>query len=224
MKEEREKMHDPYRYLLFDLDGTLLDSQYGIKNSLAYTLKVLGLPPETDKTLTSFLGPTIGRTFKDYYGFDDKDSKHAVEIFRNHFSTKNMYTGSFYNGIFPLLTDLRKAGYIIAIATSKYEVFTEAILSYFNVISYFDVIVGSNDSKNRPGKVEVIAEALSQLKNPPTSQVLMIGDRNTDIDGAASNGISALGVLYGYGNKEELKNAIFLANTVDELRAFLLPQ
>ena len=204
-----------YKVLLWDMDGTLMDSKEGLLRSLSYTLEVCGLPPTDEKTLRSFLGPSLHYTFTHYYGFSEERAQEAVRIFRQHFAAHGMLEGNVpYPGIMELLESLKQAGYRMAVATSKLERFAHTIGAHFGLTRYFEQICGSDAEGTRPEKPEVIAYALTYFADCARSEILMIGDRRMDVEGAAQNGIDAAAVLYGYGDREELTGAKYILPSV----------
>lgn len=193
-----------YSTILFDLDGTLTDSSSGIINSILYSLNKMGIKgTDTDK-LKKFLGPPLVDSFMDYCGFSREKAETAVEYYREYFSTKGLLENTVYNGIPELLSSLKKLGKTLIVATSKPEPFTNRILEHFDLTKYFDFIAGSNMDNTRCKKAEVISYALNSCHITDLSDTVMIGDREHDIIGAKTVGISSIGVLYGYGSYEEL--------------------
>lgn len=215
------------RYLLFDLDGTLTDPKLGITTCVQYALEDLGIhEPDLDK-LECFIGPPLTDSFKEFYGFDEEQTKRAVAKYRERFSTVGLYENEIYRGIPKLLSDMRKCHMKMAIASSKPTVFVEKILEHFKIRQYFDVVVGSELDGTRSQKDLVVQEALNQLfkgKRVEKDQIFMIGDRKFDVEGAKAMGIESIGVAYGYGGVEELMeaHADYVVRSVEELRRFLL--
>ncbi len=196
-----------YDVILFDLDGTLTDSGPGITNSVAYSLKKYGIEV-TDRTeLYKFIGPPLKESFEKYYGFSEEDSRKAVEYYREYYTDKGIFENAVYEGIEELLREIRKSGKKAVVATSKPEIFAKRILVHFDLAKYFEHIVGANMDETRTKKDEVISCVLQSLAISDRSNVLMIGDRKHDILGAKKNGIASLGVLFGFGDYEELEKA-----------------
>lgn len=196
-----------YDVILFDLDGTLTDSGPGITNSVAYSLKKYGIEV-TDRTeLYKFIGPPLKESFEKYYGFSAEDSRKAVEYYREYYTDKGIFENAVYEGIEELLREIRKSGKKAVVATSKPEIFAKRILMHFDLAKYFEHIVGANMDETRTKKDEVISCVLQSLAISDRSNVLMIGDRKHDILGAKKNGIASLGVLFGFGDYEELEKA-----------------
>ena len=208
-----------YNYILFDLDGTLTDPGRGITNSVAYALEKFGVSVSDKKELYKFIGPPLTDSFEKYYGFSEEDALIAVEYYREYFKPKGIYENEIYSGVPELLKSLKESGKTVILATSKPEIFAIEILKYFGIDEYFDFVAGATLDKQRTKKGDVIAYALNSCNITDKSDCLMVGDREQDIKGAIANGIDSLGVLYGYGDFEELSNAgaTYIAKTVDEI-------
>ena len=210
-----------YRDILFDLDGTITDPAIGITNSVMYALKRYGIEVEKREEIYKFIGPPLAGSFSKYYGFSKEEAVRAVEIYREYFSEKGLFENKVYDGIEDMLISLNKVGKNLYLATSKPEIFAKKILEHFNLDSYFKDIVGSELNGDRVEKAEVIKCVIDRHK---IKNALMVGDRCFDILGAKENGISSCGVLYGYGTKEELRNAgaEHIVESVAELKKILL--
>lgn len=208
-----------YKYILFDLDGTLTDPKEGITRSVAYALRYYGIHVEDLDSLCKFIGPPLKDSFVQYYGFEDIRAEEAVEKYREYFKPYGVYENKVYGGVDNLLKKLKKSGKVIILATSKPTVFARTILEHFDLMKYFDVVCGSELDGSRVKKGDVIAYALEQAEVTDKSQAVMIGDREHDIIGAKQNGLDSIGVLYGYGCMEEFKEhgADAVARTMDEL-------
>lgn len=212
-----------YQTILFDLDGTLTDSGQGILNSVAYALDQMGIEESNPENLKRFIGPPLYESFARFYQLNPADTQAAIDAFRVYFKERGMFENQLYPGIVPLLEDLTEAGKTLAIATSKPEVFAKQILDYFGIAHYFDVIAGASLDSSRISKTDVITYALAQLDyNPQTT--IMVGDREHDIQGAQAKHLASIGVLYGYGTKQELEEAgaTRIAQTVVDLKELLL--
>ena len=206
-----------YDVILFDLDGTLTDSAEGIINSVVYALERMGIPYTDKRELRRFVGPPLQDAFRDYYGLSEDGVTNAVRTFREYFTEKGIYENAVYDGVPEMLDTLQKAGYTLAVATSKPEAFAEQILAYFGLSKYFTVVAGA--SMGGTSKPIVIRRALQKLCTEPSDRVLMIGDREHDVLGAKEVGLPSLGVLYGYGSEAELREAgaDFIARTPQEI-------
>lgn len=212
-----------YSTILFDLDGTLTDSSKGIINSIIYALEKFDINDYDMSLLKKFLGPPLHESFEKFMGFDKEKSLQAVKFYREYFSSKGLLENEVYAGVNDLLQNLKENGKTLVVATSKPQPFTDKIMEHFDLAKYFDFIAGSNMDTTRSKKAEVIEFALSECNIKDKSKVVMIGDRAEDMIGAQSVGIDSIGVEYGYGTFDELKNAgaTYIAKTVDELEDLL---
>jgi len=208
-----------YKYILFDLDGTLTDSKVGIAKSIKYALAKYNIEVENLESLESFVGPPLMESFKEHYSFNDEKSREALEYYREYFSKKGIFENEVYPEIQSLLEKLKMKGKILIVATSKPTIYAEKILKYFNLEGYFDFIVGSNLDGTRSSKSEVISYIISELNIKDLGKVVMIGDRKHDVIGGTKNHIHTIAVTYGYGSYEELKEAkpTYFANTPKEI-------
>ena len=213
-----------YKYLLFDLDGTLTDSAEGITNSVAYALEKFGIVTEDKSTLNVFVGPPLVDAFMNFYGFSEDDAHKAVAFYRERFRDIGIFENSVYDGIIELLERLSSDGFELIMATSKPEEFAKRIATHFDFEKYFSHIVGATFDGKISTKTDVINHALSRAGITDKSAVIMIGDRHHDMEGAAEVGVDSIGVLYGYGDRAELEkaNATYIAKTVNDIRKFLI--
>ena len=209
--------------IFFDLDGTLTDSGPGIVASVAYALRKLGVEPPEPEQLRPFIGPPLLWSFSHFYGFDAEKSKEAVRLYREYFTAGGMFENSVYPGIPEALDRLRAAGFRLAVATSKPELFSKQIISHFSLDKYFEAVCGAAMDETRTEKADVIRYALDIL-GVTAGESLMIGDREHDVLGAKAVGVSCLGVLWGYGSREELTNAgaSALAETPEKMAELIL--
>ncbi len=206
--------------ILFDLDGTLTDPALGITKSVRYALAHYGIHVEDLSSLNCFIGPPLKGSFMEYYGFSDEQGTEAVEVYREYFSTKGLFENEVYPGIPELLSRLCEQGSKLYLATSKPTVFAEQILAHFDLAQYFTFVGGSLLSGERVEKTDVLQYVLNEQKIQKETAV-MIGDRRFDVEGAKACGLSAIGVLYGYGDREELRQADAIAETVADLKRIL---
>lgn len=196
-----------YRHILFDLDGTLTDPFEGITNSVVHALKRYNIEVTDKRELRSFIGPPLVESFMKYFNFTEADAKNAVEVYREHFGTKGLFENELYEGIPNMLSELKSRGKTVIMATSKPEVYARRIAEHFDIAKYFDYMAGSELNGQRIAKTEVIEYALSSLGISDRRNCLMIGDRLHDINGAKKSDIHSVGVLWGYGSREELEEA-----------------
>ncbi len=241
-------MNSRFRYVLFDLDGTLTDPKEGICRSVQYALHQMDIEePDIDK-LEPFIGPPLEDSFMEFYHMSKADAEKAIAHYRERFSSIGLFENMVYDGIPQMLKRVKEAGCYLAVASSKPEVFVKRILKHFHLESYFDVVVGSELDGRRSKKEEVVEEALMQLYalkeadlkkgqagwdkvwlNGKESASLrnttaMIGDRIFDMNGARAYGLHGVAAAYGYAPEGELEHsgAEYIAATVKELERYLL--
>ena len=196
-----------YTHIFFDLDGTLTDPGLGITNSVMHALERYGIPVSDRRDLYCFIGPPLVESFMRYYDFSAADARAAVDVYREYFADRGLFENELYPGIPALLARLRAAGLKLVMATSKPEAFAVRIAEHFGIAQFFDCIAGAAMDETRTQKWEVIEYALARCGISDRGSVLMVGDREHDVLGAARCGISCLGVLYGYGDRAELESA-----------------
>ena len=208
--------------ILFDLDGTLTDPMVGITKSVQYALRFFGIQENSLEKLTPFIGPPLKGSFQRFYGFSEEQAEEALKKYREYFSEMGILENKVYEGIPALLENLKLAGKRVHLATSKPEIYATRILKHFDLMSYFDFVGGSLLDGGRVEKPEVIRYVLEE-QGIEKEKAVMIGDRRFDIEGGRANGIFTVGVLYGYGSREELTEAgaDVLAMTVSELQEIL---
>ena len=196
-----------YKYILFDLDGTLTDPGIGITNSVMYALEKFGIEVKERASLYKFIGPPLLDSFQNFYGFTKEESELALKYYREYFRPKGIYENHVYDGVEDLLRELKAGGKEMIVATSKPEEFAIEILKHFNLYQYFNFVGGVSMDEKRVKKSDVIAYALEKCNVTALDAVVMIGDREHDVYGAKQIGVDSIGVLYGYGDYEELKQA-----------------
>lgn len=193
--------------ILFDLDGTLIDSSEGITKSTQYALKEYGIEePNLDK-LRVFIGPPLHQSFSKYYGFSEEQGKEAVFVYRRRYTTKGIFECSLYPGVIEALKQLRKDGFLIGMASSKPEVSCKRILEHFGIIDLFDDCVGSTEDGRIGTKEEVLNEVMRRWANIPVDQMCLVGDTIYDIEGANLVGMKSIGVSFGFGDIDEMRAA-----------------
>ena len=207
-----------YNPILFDLDGTLSDTGEGIINSVVYALNKYNIKVEDKRELFRFVGPPLHKSFKNFYGFSPEKAQQAVEYYREYYAVKGIYENTVYNGVYSLLERLKADGKALAVATSKPEKFAKIVIESNNMSKYFSVVAGANLDGSRTKKADVIKYALNRL-NTPNAVPVIVGDRCYDAVGAREAGIDSIGVLYGYGSIEEMKEsqATYIAKTTEDI-------
>lgn len=205
-------------YILFDLDGTVTNPQKGITNSVAYALEYFGIHTEDNITLNKYIGPPLRQSFMEFAGLSEEQSHIGMMKYREYYGPKGIYENQVYEGIPELFEKLKSEGKKIILATSKPWIYAEMILEKFDLKKYFDFVSGSELNGVRTGKADVIKYAIEKY-NIPINNAVMIGDREHDIIGAKKNGLKTIGVLYGFGNKVELKSAgaDYIAESVENI-------
>ena len=199
------------RYILFDLDGTLTDPKEGITKSVQHALAHFGIAVDDLDSLIPFIGPPLTDSFEMFYGFTHEQALEGVRVYREYFTQRGWRENREYAGVREMLRALKTAGFSLSVATSKPEVFALRILDYFHLTDYFDVVGGADLDGTRIRKADVIRYTLGRAgvsqSGQALEQVAMVGDREHDILGAKAVGIESVGVLYGYGSREELEAA-----------------
>ncbi len=215
-----------YTNIVFDLDGTLTDPALGITNSVMYALEKYGIPVPDRSKLLKFIGPPLIESFQEFYGLSRDEAKIAVEYYREYYLAKGMFENSVFPGIEDLLISLKDNGKNLMVATAKVEQFAETVLEHFGIAKYFTCIAGSDMANTITHKSEIIKATLKRCAITDPEHTVMVGDRMHDILGAKDAGIDSIGILYGYGTREELENAgaDLIAESVQDLKRILSPQ
>ena len=195
-----------YDIILFDLDGTLSDSGPGIMHSVRYALAKFGITGESDEALRRFVGPPMIPAFMRFYGFTREQATQSLAYYREDYLAGAIYMNTPYEGMEETLRALKARGKALAAATGKPTAMAEDVLRHFGWDKYFDFVAGATMDEKRSAKDDIINYALEALGSPDKSRVLMVGDRDNDVLGAARAGIDCCGVLYGYGSREELES------------------
>lgn len=215
-----------YKYILFDLDGTITESAPGITNSVYCALTRMGYEVKDRSGLLRFIGPPLTESMQTFYNMNMEDAQKAVEYYREYYKDKGIFENALYEGLTETLDRLKKDGKIMAVATSKPEKFAKQIAEHFGFSGYFTEIFGASMDASRIEKADVIQYALESLGVGETEKasVLMVGDRKHDIEGAKKNGLDSMGVLYGYGNRNELEEAgaDYIASTTADVANIIL--
>jgi phosphoglycolate phosphatase len=193
--------------LLFDLDGTLTDPFAGITESILYALNRLGRQKPKRESLGWCIGPPLKESFKKLLGCDDeKMAEVALGHYRERFGSVGLFENEVYKGIPEALGALQADDFTLYVATSKPRVFAKRIVAHFGLEGYFNEIYGSELDGTRSDKASLLAHIL-ETEVIEASQTAMIGDREHDMIGAKENGLSGVGVLWGYGTQAELERS-----------------
>ena len=212
------------KHLLFDLDGTIIASDEGITKSVQYALSHFGILVDDLSVLKPFVGPPLRVAFPKYYNLNPEQTEEAVRLYRSRYSEIGIFECSVYEGVEHMLKTCREKGYISLLATSKPHVYARRILEKFGLSEYFYDVAGCELDGRMDKKSEVIDYARSLFPDAEKSDFMMIGDRFYDVDGAKECGIECVGVLYGYGTREELEKAgaEYICETVKDLENLLI--
>lgn len=211
-----------YKYILFDMDGTITDSYDAVVNSFAYALDYYGICDYDKSNMKEILGPPLRESFVKLFGFDEKTALEAVTKYRERYRVHYLEEHKVYPGIRELFDKLVARGYKLVLATSKPLEFASKILEHHGLDGYFYFLGGASMEVKRDTKEKVL-EYIFDSCSIQKSEAVLVGDRCYDLAGAEYIGIDAIGVLYGYGDVEELSRykSVFLANTTDDIYDFL---
>jgi phosphoglycolate phosphatase len=191
--------------IFFDLDGTLTEPKIGITRSIQYALEKLGHDVPSQDELTWCIGPPLHASFVELLG-ETALADRALLLYRERFSEVGLFENAVYAGIEATLASLAGSGRRLFVATSKPHVYARRIVEHFRLGGFFEQVFGSELDGTRVDKTELLQYALRMTGVDP-AEALMVGDRSHDIIGARNNGLRALGVLYGYGSRDELARA-----------------
>jgi phosphoglycolate phosphatase len=217
-------METAYTSILFDLDGTIVDSAPGITATLSYTFERLGLPVASPAELLAYVGPPILDSFRERAGMTSEEADAALAIYRPRYLAGGALDSSVFPGVAEVIRAVHDAGIPMSLATSKPEAPAILMLEHFGLLDCFDVITGASADEVRSAKADVVAEAIVRLSaiGADLSRPVLVGDRVHDIEGAAANGIPTIFVDWGYGSPAERAGSIAVAANPDELRTLLL--
>lgn len=206
--------------IFFDLDGTLTDSGEGIINCAALALEHFGLPVPSREEMGVFVGPPLDETFI-AFGVPKEKAQEAIDVFRSRYLVVGKFENTPYPGIENLLKTLKSQGHRLFVATSKPETTAVEILNKFGLSQYFEMICGATLDGTRSHKADVIAYLLDKIGTP--ENILMVGDTEFDVLGAAAHGIATIGVSWGYGKVAAMEQAgaAAIAHTMEQLLSIL---
>ena len=198
-----------YKYVFFDLDGTLTQSEFGIIESARKALEKMGVIDEDYENLKKFIGPSLYVSFHERYGMNEEQCLEAIKLYREHYEKEGIFKAPLYDGVKEMLEDLKNGGCKLMMVTSKPKVLAEVVAENNGIRDSFEAIVGPSKEDRNPSKTRLIREAMEHLglTDDDRSEIVMVGDRFYDIEAACEVGIASIGVLYGYCTEEELRNA-----------------
>lgn len=210
--------------VLFDLDGTIVDSAPGILSTLVYTYEHLRMPVPSHAELVKWIGPPILESFRDLAGLDEDESRYALAIYRERYRERGVYEATPYPGVPEAVRAIRRAGIPVSLATSKPESAARAILDRIGLTDAFTELTGASEDETRSHKADVVAEALRRLAAAGAdirTRPVMVGDRVHDIEGAAEHLVPTVFVTWGYGTRAEAEGAVAVVDTPGELLGVL---
>lgn len=213
-----------YKYVLFDLDGTLLDTSEGLIKSIRHTTAAMGLPDVLANDLYGFIGPPFRQKVQSYFSLSDQDADKATAVFRDVYKSRHLMEARIYDGLVMLLDKLLSNDVMMAIATYKRHDYAALLIERFGLDRYCDCYYGSDDL-TRTTKSAIINVCLSHMRIPDLAEAVYIGDTIHDAGGACEAGIDFIGVTYGFGfTKESGKTdpSMRLVSNASELMRYLL--
>ncbi len=192
--------------VLFDLDGTLVDSGRGITASVGAAADRVGAPRPTPEQMRALIGPPFPHAFVDILGLDEATATAMMEAYRDVYGASGLYDVDVYPGMADLLAGLANAGLPLAVTTSKPEIYASEVLRHVGLADRFDAgIHGATLDGTVEGKAAVVGLALDA--HPGVPVVGLVGDRHHDISGAHAHGLTSIGVTWGFGGRSELVEA-----------------
>ncbi len=211
-----------YRTFVFDMDGTLLNTAPGIIESMRLMQKELGMPEYADeKEYYRFIGPPLYPAFQQYWGMTQEEAQRALDIFRRSYADTGIYNSRVYDGVFPMLEDIRSRGGKIAIATMKVEKFARIATDHFDLTSRIDCLYGYDDDRS-PTKADLIRGALAHMGETDSAKVLMIGDSMYDCEGAKEAGVDFAAVHFDNPSALANRDVVLIASSMAEVHRFIL--
>ncbi|WP_163324974.1 HAD hydrolase-like protein [Draconibacterium mangrovi] len=208
-----------FSHIIFDLDGTLTDNTLGIKNSLKYALEQMQVDGYHENILDTFIGPPLQWGFSTQFGMNERDTKLAVDYFREYYGEHGWHQNDPYDGIMELLAELDAQGKRMYVATAKLEKYANKIIEHFEMDRYIIQLKGADYHAKKATKNKIIADVLTMQQLVPSKEIVMVGDTVYDIEGGNENEISTIAVGYGFGKEEDLSaaNPDYFVEDVDEL-------
>lgn len=213
-----------FDYVIFDFDGTIVDTGEGILKSLQYAFDFFTDEVPTLEQLEVFIGPPLHYSFTHFFGVPENEVDEYIKKYRERYSDIGLYECKLYDGMLELLKKLKENKVKIGVASSKPQIFIEKLLDHLDLIYYFDFLCGTTfDDCKHVGKKELVEKNMRNLGAVDKDKVIMIGDRYFDIDGGNQAGVYSCGIIHGYGNREEFQehNADFIVDDVKDLDLIL---
>lgn len=214
-----------YCNVFFDLDGTITEPEKGIINGVIYALNKFGIEVSERASLHKFIGPPLRVSFPEFMGFDEEKTEQAVLYYREYYSVNGLVENDIMPGMEQALKMLKENGAKLYVATSKPEEYAIKILENLGLDGYFDIIAGASFDGSRDTKEAVMEYLMKQIGVEKSDRnTVMIGDRHFDINGANYFGLDSIGVLFGYGSREEFEEAgaTYIVDTAEEMVDIIL--
>ena len=208
-----------YQSVIFDLDGTLSDNSEGIMKGVRYAMEHFGVRDIPEETLRKFIGPPLHDTFSGIFGLSREEADNAVALYREYYRPTGIFQNRLYDGITDMLSTLKDAGAKLYVCTSKPQEMTDRIMEYFDITDQFEMVVGASLDRSMNGKAALLAH-LVKTAQPPVPAV-MVGDTRFDIEGAAACHLPTIAVEWGFGEPEELSDAVCRVSSPMELVQYL---
>lgn len=208
-----------YDYVIFDFDGTVTDTGEGILKSLAYSFEQMGQPVPDLSDLKKFIGPPIHYSYVTFYNVPEDEVAEYIRKYRERYRKIGIFECFVFDGMRQTLESLRSQGIKTGIASSKPIKLVYDVMEYLGLTGLFDAVVGTQfDDSSHAGKTDLVLECMQKL-GALRERTLMVGDRYFDIDGAKGAGVDSVGVIYGYGSREEFEehNATYIIKKAQEL-------
>lgn len=208
-----------FTHIIFDLDGTLTDNTQGIINSLKYSLHKMHIDDYPENLLDGFIGPPLQWGFSQLFGLNERDTKLAVEYFREYYGENGWHQNVPYDGVLEMMAELDRLGKRMYIATSKLEKYAVKIVEHFEMDKYIIRLKGADYHAKKATKTQIISDVLTTQQLAPSKEIAMVGDTVYDMAGGKENGLSTVAVAYGFGKEQELKaqHPDFFVEDVEEL-------
>ena len=192
-----------YKYIIFDLDGTLSDSKEGITKSVQYALKKVGIIEDNLDNLNHFVGPPMVEEYMKSYGMSEEKAYETLDYYRERYVPTGIYETKIYPGVKEVLEAVKQKDLKIGMATSKPEGMAEDVAKYLKIYDYFDIICGADLHGPIQSKASVLNK-LFESSDFVKEESVLIGDTKFDVEGANEVGIDCLGVSWGTGTKKEM--------------------
>jgi phosphoglycolate phosphatase len=209
--------------VIWDLDGTIMDSQEGILETMRHTLAEMGCAVPGPSDLFGWIGPPFPSSLRRFTSLDDVGIARAIEVYRDFYQARGTLMSTPFPGVLEIIRGLRADGVVQGLATSKPRTQALGMLEREGVLDVFVARGCASDDETRGTKYEVMSDAIAELAESgiPSDHLVMIGDRIHDFEAAAELGVTSIGVTWGYGNEDEWQHADHVVHTPEELRSLL---